>query len=188
MRPFLRLVAGSAATGMVLVGAAAVWRRHPRMGTGFVNAVVNPALVRRGFAGSGRSEVGTLEHVGRTSGVLRLTPVHPEPTAHGFRVVVPLGVESEWARNVLAAGHCRLTLHDQVFELDEPEMVDASAVDDLPWVLRRIMGMLGFRYLFLKTFVADQVQDIGEGAASELSGSGAGRVPATDRRPVPSAG
>ena len=31
----------------------------------------------------------------------------------------PLGDHSEWARNVLAAGHCRLQLRDVVYELDD---------------------------------------------------------------------
>lgn len=160
----------AAAIGGVLVLAATMWRRHPRTGTEFVNAVVNPALVRRGLAGAGGSRIGTLEHVGRRSGVRRLTPVHPEPTANGFRIVVPLGAESEWARNVIAAGHCRLTLHDRTFDLDEPTMVDAALVDHLPWALRRIMGALGFRYLSLRTFVAD-AGDVGDVASPEAEPS-----------------
>jgi len=86
------------------------------------------------------------------SGVRRLTPVHPEPTPAGFRIIVPLGLRSEWARNVIAAGHCRLQLHDQVFDLDEPAMVDAGEAKDLPWPLRRVLAALGFQYLNLRTF------------------------------------
>ena len=74
-----------------------------------------PRLLQRGLAGGAKSEIGTLEHFGRMSGVRRLTPVHPEPTPAGFRVMVPLGSHSQWARNVLAAGHCRLQLHDVVY-------------------------------------------------------------------------
>src|SRR6187455_2588109 len=111
--------------------------------TFFASATVTgAALLRRGLAGYGRSEIGTLEHVGRVSGVRRLTPVHPEPTPAGFRIIVPLGVRSEWARNVVAAGHCRLLLHDQVFDLDEPAMVDAGQAQDLPWPLRRVLAAL----------------------------------------------
>ena len=84
----------------------------------------------------------------------RLTPVHPEPTRAGFRFIVPLGTRSEWARNVTAAGHCRLLLHDQVFDLDEPAMVDAGQAHDLPWPLRRVLGALGFQYLNLRTFAS----------------------------------
>ena len=126
MRKIVTFFAFPAVTGAALVAAVGLWRRNPRIGTAFVNSVVNPALLRRGLAGYGRSEIGTLEHVGRKSGVRRLTPVHPEPTPAGFRIIVPLGMRSEWARNVIAAGHCRLLLHDQVFDLDEPAMVDAG--------------------------------------------------------------
>ena len=143
---------------LVLVGsvtvAALVWRRNRRIGTRFVNAVVNPMLVRRGLAGGGRSEIGTLEHVGRHSGIRRLTPVHPEPTADGFRIVVPLGAESEWVRNVFAAGHCRIQLHDTVYELDEPRRVSPAALDGIPRPLRAIERALGFEYLVLHRFGA----------------------------------
>ena len=154
MRKVLTFVAFPAVTGAALVAAVGLWRRNPRIGTAFVNSVVNPALLRRGLAGSGRSEIGTLEHVGRTSGVPRLTPVHPEPTPAGFRIMVPLGMRSEWARNVIAAGHCRLLLHDQVFDLDEPAMVDAKQAQDLPWPLGRVLSVLGFQYLNLRTFAS----------------------------------
>ena len=155
MRRFVSFMAAVAALCGVMGGAAILWRRNPRVGTAFVNSAVNPRLVRRGLAGGGASEIGTLEHVGRRSGIRRLTPVHPEATAGGFRVVVPLGPHSEWARNVLAAGHCRLQLHDLVYELDEPTMIPASAAPDLPWAVRRAMTALGFAYLTLRTFAAN---------------------------------
>jgi hypothetical protein len=134
------ILAVPVALGAIVVEAARMWRRHPRVGTAFVNSVVNPVLIRRALAGKGRSEIATLEHVGRRSGMKRLTPVHPEVTRNGFRIIVPLGTQSEWARNVMAAGHCRLLLHDQVFDLDEPAMVDAGEAEDLPLPLRRLMA------------------------------------------------
>jgi hypothetical protein len=145
-------ISALALLGAIAAGAVVVWRRNPRIGTALVNSVVNPALVRRGLAGGGRSEIGTLEHVGRRSGIRRLTPVHPEPTPDGFRIIVPLGPHSEWARNVLVAGHCRLQLHDVVYGLDEPVMLPASDVDDLPSPVRVILGVFGFQYLRLRTF------------------------------------
>jgi hypothetical protein len=151
------------------IGALAVraWRRNPRIGTRFVNAVVNPILVRRRLAGGGHSEIGTIEHVGRSSGIRRFTPIHPEPTKTGFRVLVPLGIKSEWARNVLAAGHCRIHLRDVVFDLDEPVMVAAGDREDLPSAVRRAMSTLGFQYLYLRTFAGqpDREDTAAEGVA-----------------------
>ena len=138
-------------TGLV---AGLVWafRRNPRLGSSFVNSVVNPALIGHGLVGRGRAEIATLEHLGRRSGVRRLTPVYPQPTPDGFRIIVPLGGHSEWARNVIAAGHCRLQLHDVVHELDEPSMVQPSALEGLPRVLRRVEEYLGFQYITLHRF------------------------------------
>ena len=63
--------AGRSSTGVAIRGS----------GPMFVNTVVNPRLLRRGLAGGGASEIGTIEHFGRRSGVRRLTPVHPEVDA-----------------------------------------------------------------------------------------------------------
>jgi hypothetical protein len=148
MRKIVFVIGLSAAIGAV---AATAWRRNPRLGTAFVNSVVNPALMRHGLVGGRVSEIGMIEHVGRRSGIHRLTPVHPEPTRNGFRVLVPLGVRSEWVQNVFAADHCRLHLHEAVFDLDEPAWVAASRIQDLPWPVRRLMGALGFQYVTLRT-------------------------------------
>jgi len=146
----LALIAG----GLAVAGAGAVvaWRRNPRMGTRCMNEVLNPALVARGVSGAGRSELGTLEHVGRRTGTRHLTPIHPVATEDGFRVVVPLGPTSEWARNVLAAGHCRMQLHDVVYELDEPALLAAGEMGDIPGPAAWILDRLGVHYLLLRRF------------------------------------
>lgn len=136
-------------------GFVAWWRRHPRFGTGWVNRVVDPWLVRQGIVASSNGEIGLLEHIGRTSGVVRNTPVHPVRTPEGFRIVVPLGVESQWARNVLAAGHCRLLIGEVIHELDEPYLVMASRVEGLAKAAAQVMDWLGFRYLVLRQFAED---------------------------------
>lgn len=140
-----------AAAGLV-GGLVAWWRRHPRSGAGWVNRVLDPWLVRQGVVGNSNGEIGLLEHVGRKSGVVRVTPVHPVRTTAGFRVVVPLGVESQWALNVIAAGHCRLQVGEVVHELDEPLLVMASGVEGLPKPATQVMDWLGFRYLVLRQF------------------------------------
>ena len=152
MRTFRMLARATLVVGILGCGAALAWRRDPRVGTRFMNAVINPAIVRRGLAGGRSSEIGMLEHVGRRSGIDRTTPVRPVPTADGFRIVVPLGRESRWARNVLSAGHCRLRLHERTYELDEPVMVPPSMVDGLGAATRRMQGALGFQYLLLRRF------------------------------------
>lgn len=146
----LALIAG----GLVAVGAGILvaWRRNPRMGTRYMNEVLNPALVARGISGAGRSELGTLEHVGRRTGIRHLTPIHPAATDDGFRIMVPLGPMSEWARNVLAAGHCRMQLRDVVYELDEPALLAAGEMGDIPGPVAWVLDRLGVHYLLLRRF------------------------------------
>jgi deazaflavin-dependent oxidoreductase (nitroreductase family) len=147
-----RLIILAAAFAAAASAAFLAWRRDPRIGSGFVNRVVDPILVERGVSGAGRSEIGTIEHIGRKSGMRRLTPVHPVATKDGFRIIVPLGTKSEWAHNVVAAGHCRLQLHDVVHDLDEPVLVDPELVPGLNPAASWLSSRLGFRYLLLREF------------------------------------
>jgi deazaflavin-dependent oxidoreductase (nitroreductase family) len=146
-----RALSMGGAFGIIIV-AVAWWRRHPRFGSGWVNRIVDPWLVRNGVIEGSRGEIGLLEHVGRTSGTVRVTPIHPVRTAEGFRIIAPLGVESQWARNVIAAGHCRLQVGSVIHELDEPLLVMPSEVEGLPRPATRAMDWLGFRYLVLRQF------------------------------------
>jgi deazaflavin-dependent oxidoreductase (nitroreductase family) len=140
-----------AATAAGLYITARWWREHRRAGADVVNRIIDPWLARRGVFSGSRGEFGLIEHVGRKSGTVRQTPIHPMPTADGFRIIVPIGERSEWARNVLAAGRCRLLLGDQSLELDEPVLETPAEVPDLPRPVRALFEWLGFRYLRLRT-------------------------------------
>lgn len=134
---------------LLQLAAFVAWRRDRRIGSGFMNRRVAPVLIRHGLAGRGRSELGTIEHVGRRSGVRRLTPIHPVVTSDGMRVVVPLAERSEWAQNVLAADRCRIELHGVIHELDHPRLVLPRWVPDLPGPVRWVGTALDTRYLLL---------------------------------------
>jgi deazaflavin-dependent oxidoreductase (nitroreductase family) len=133
-----------------LVALATVWMRYTRLGAGFANDVVNPFLVRQGASGSVTSELATLEHVGRRSGTRRLTPLHAIPMEDGVRFAVPLGARSEWARNVLAAGRCRMQYRGMLVELDEPHLLAPSEVPGMGPFAARATAWLGWRYLLLR--------------------------------------
>jgi hypothetical protein len=47
-----------------------------------------------------------------------------------------------------------MQLHDTVFELDEPRMVQPTDLDGLPAFFRRLEGYLGFQYITLRTFAS----------------------------------
>ena len=137
-----------------LYGAARWWRQNRRVGADVVNRVVDPWVERRNLINGSGGQLGLIEHVGRNSGIVRHTPVHPTPTPDGYRIIVPIGDRSEWARNVLAAGRCRLVLGSQVVELDKPVLEVPADVPGVPRLLRALFGWLGFRYLRLRSFSA----------------------------------
>lgn len=145
-----RLVYALVAIGTIVAGVS-WWRAHPRSGAGFVNRTLNPWLARIGAIDGSRGELALIEHVGRRSGIVRQTPIHPMPVPGGYRVIVPIGERSEWARNVLAAGGCRLLVGERSVELDEPTLELPSEVPGLAPPVRALFGWLGFRYLRLRT-------------------------------------
>jgi deazaflavin-dependent oxidoreductase (nitroreductase family) len=68
-----------------------------------------------------------LVHVGRTSGREYLTPLEPTPIDGGYLFVPVYGVESDWVRNVLAAGSARLRTGGTEVVVTNPRLIDAEA-------------------------------------------------------------
>lgn len=63
-----RIALGLGFVAAAVAVAAAWWRRHPRVGSAYMNRVVNPWLMERGLAEKSEGEIGLLEHVGRSWG------------------------------------------------------------------------------------------------------------------------
>lgn len=170
-----------------VVALVVAWMRYTRIGAGFANDVVNPYLVRRGLSGSGASELATLEHVGRRSGIRRLTPLHAILTADGVRFAVPLGDRSEWARNVLVAGRCRMQYHDILVELDEPRLLAPMEDPAMGLLLARITRLLGWKYLVLHR-AAEQPGHFEPAMPSEGTAAAGTAAPPSDAAAPPPAG
>jgi hypothetical protein len=112
-----------------------------------MNERVNPWLVEHGYPGSERAEIGTLEHVGRTTGTVHLTPVHPTLKGDTLYVPAPLAESSHWARNVQHSGHARLQWHDELLDLETPEMVTVTEAGMLPPAVAAPFDRMGWRYV-----------------------------------------
>src|ERR1700723_4468778 len=63
---------------------------------------------------------GILTHVGRKSGTLYQTPVNVFRAPEGFLIALTSGRESEWVRNVLAAGGGKLETRGVAYQLSAP--------------------------------------------------------------------
>ena len=101
---------------------------------------VNPIALR--FAG-GFGSLVVLEHLGRRSGKVRHTPVRAFRRDGVVAVGANFGAQSDWVKNVLAAGGYRMTMRGHRLRLSEPRLVpleEAMAVFPA-WF------SLGLRYL-----------------------------------------
>ncbi|HEY3109246.1 MAG TPA: nitroreductase family deazaflavin-dependent oxidoreductase [Chloroflexota bacterium] len=70
---------------------------------------------------------GVIAHRGRRSGKSFRTPVVVRPTDDGFVVPMPWGEQTDWYRNVRAAGGCVIRWKGRDYPLVQPEIVDPAA-------------------------------------------------------------
>jgi deazaflavin-dependent oxidoreductase (nitroreductase family) len=86
---------------------------------------------------------GILTHVGRKSGRVYRTPVNVFQAPEGFLIALTYGRESEWVKNVLAAGGCQLETRGVGYRLYAPAIVHDPTRRRFPIPVRVILGLIG---------------------------------------------
>ena len=86
---------------------------------------------------------GILTHVGRKSGRVYRTPVNVFRTPEGFLIALTYGRESEWVKNVLAAGRCELETRGVRYELSAPTIVHDPTRRRFPIPVRIVLRLIG---------------------------------------------
>jgi deazaflavin-dependent oxidoreductase (nitroreductase family) len=87
-----------------------------------------------------------VRHVGRTSGRVYRNPVSAYPLGDGFVIPVLYGAQSQWVRNVMAAGMFTLRTKGRDYLLERPEIVPPErALAAYPPLLRRLMRSQGIQ-------------------------------------------
>jgi hypothetical protein len=114
-----------------------------------MNERIAPILLRHGAADGERTGIGVVEHVGRASGVVRRTLVHPIPLGDAFAIPMAYGERGQWPQNVIAAGRCRLQFHDSVYSLSNPRAMDGAQIAGLPKAEEAIVRAVGRRFLLM---------------------------------------
>jgi len=105
----------------------------PRAMTRFTRGAVNTMTLRL----AGHAAFADLEHVGRRSGALRHTPVRAFRTRDTVVVGLNFGRQSDWFKNIQAAGICRMRLGRQQLTLGAPALVSAEqGARNMPWLFR----------------------------------------------------
>jgi hypothetical protein len=119
------IIAATVFVRVVLVREAARRRMFPVLRPLYKH-VFNPPVLRA--AARGDTTWGVVHHVGRRSGTAFATPIDAQRTPDGVLIPVVYGLRADWCRNILAAGHCGLTLNGQELALTEPRVVPIAEV------------------------------------------------------------
>jgi deazaflavin-dependent oxidoreductase (nitroreductase family) len=121
-----------------------------------LKGVINPAMLRAIAKES--SPYGVVHHRGRRSGAAYATPVDARRTAAGVVITLPYGPDTDWCRNVLAAGSCTLTLGGEDLALTAPQVVPASvAAPQVPTDVARRWQRQGLAH-FLALRIGDRAR------------------------------
>jgi deazaflavin-dependent oxidoreductase (nitroreductase family) len=86
---------------------------------------------------------GILTHVGRKSGRVYLTPVNVFRAPNGFIVALTYSSQSEWVKNVLAAGGCELRTRGKKYQLSDPRVVRDATRQLFPIPVRIVLKVVG---------------------------------------------
>jgi deazaflavin-dependent oxidoreductase (nitroreductase family) len=137
------LVVAACALGALLVMSASpvmmprIIRRHPAWLQ--LGVFKSYASFRRRHAGRRHSVTALLTHTGRRSGKTYQTPLGAQPYGDGFVVSLPYGSRTDWCRNVMAAGTCKLAFRGQIYRLERPEIIPAAQVFPTLRVAQRLL-------------------------------------------------
>jgi deazaflavin-dependent oxidoreductase (nitroreductase family) len=86
---------------------------------------------------------GILTHIGRKSGKAYRTPVNVFRAPNGFIIALTYSSQSEWVKNVIAAGGCELKTSGKRYQLSSPNVVRDSTRQRFPIPVRVVLRIVG---------------------------------------------
>ena len=111
-------------------------RRLARFNRVVANRIVGPTLTRMpGF--------GALLHTGRKSGRRYRTPVKLFRHNGRYWIALPYGRDSDWVKNVIAAGRCELLTRGRRLELTAPRVHVDTEQRMIPAPIRAVLRRVG---------------------------------------------
>jgi deazaflavin-dependent oxidoreductase (nitroreductase family) len=78
-------------------------------------------------------------HRGRKSGRIFRTPLWAFRRGNGFVIALTYGPNTDWLRNVLAAGGCQILSRRRHYEVGNPEVYCDEIASDMPAFIRFIL-------------------------------------------------
>jgi deazaflavin-dependent oxidoreductase (nitroreductase family) len=95
---------------------------------------------------------GVVVHRGRRSGKEYQTPVNVFATEDGYVLALTYGPDTDWVKNVLAAGGCELRTGGRVVRLTTPRLFHDETRRDIRPLERQVLRVIGVAdFLALKT-------------------------------------
>ena len=83
-----------------------------------------------------------LTYTGRTTGRTYHTPINVFRHGNHYVFALTYGSESQWVKNVIAAGGCRMRRMGRDVRLVEPELIVDPTISLMPWPLRFFLGRM----------------------------------------------
>lgn len=116
--------------------------------TKMLNPLIRKLAGRRHFRMAAQ-----IQHVGRRSGRAYMTPAGARLS--GDVVVIPLtfGNQSDWSRNVRAAGGCSIRLEGQDYDATQPEFLDRPEAEPLVRSAFSPVERASFRVLGIRQYL-----------------------------------
>ena len=113
--------------------------------------ILNPLMVR--LAGCRLFPMAQIHHVGRRSGKGYVTPTSAHVRGDVLLIGLTFGNQSDWSRNVWAAGGCTVRLGGHTYRATSPELV--TWADDRALIASAFNPVLraGFRSLDIRQFM-----------------------------------
>jgi deazaflavin-dependent oxidoreductase (nitroreductase family) len=95
---------------------------------------------------------GLVVHRGRRSGREYQTPVNVFPADDGFIIALTYGADTDWVKNVQAAGGCELRTRGRVLRVGSPRVYHDEARHGIRPLEREMLRLLGVTdFLSVKT-------------------------------------
>ena len=87
--------------------------------------------------------LGVVVHRGRRSGRMYQTPVNVFARSDGYVFALTYGPDTDWVKNVLAAGGCELRTRGRTVGLTSPRLFHDEARRDIRPVERQVLRVIG---------------------------------------------
>ena len=114
--------------------------------------VLNPVIVK--FAGRRHFAMAAqIQHVGRRSGKVYVTPATAHVHGDVILIALTFGNQSDWSRNVRAAGGCTIRINGRDYHATNPELLNRENAGDLLKSTFSPVERAGFRLLGIRQFM-----------------------------------